>query len=130
MSKVVKLDSGRELEITLAPYEESLNLFQGIMEEVKQLKLDPNADFDINFLKDLFCAFVSSKKVQSLLAPCMKRVIYNGGPIDKNTFESVEAREDYVPICFEVTKENVLPFTKSLYVQYGGLVEKLRTALT
>ena len=73
---------------------------------------------DVNLRKDLFCTFLASKKIEAALAECMKRVTYNGLKITEDTFEPVEARDDYLTVCVEVTRENVVPFMKSLFA-YG-----------
>jgi hypothetical protein len=127
--KEVKVPSGAELKITLAPFSESKALFQAVTEEVKSLKLDPNAEVDVNFWKDIFCLGISSKRIEQALEPCLKRSTYNGLKIDKDTFESPESREDYLTVCYEVAKENLLPFTKSLYAQYAPILEKLKSGL-
>ena len=46
--------------------------------------------------------------------------VFRKGPlkIDKDTFEPVENREDYIQVCLEVIKENVAPFLKSLFAEY------------
>lgn len=126
MNSKVVLKSGKELEITLAPFDEAKSLYQAVAEEVKALKVDAEVDMDVNFFKDLALSGLSSKKIDSALSVCMKRCAYNGQRIAsvKDSFESIEAREDYFEVCFEVGKANLLPFTKSLYAQFVGLLKK------
>lgn len=119
------LPSGAELKITLSPFEVSRNLYQAILEEVKLVKLDPLAEVDVNLFKDMFCAGFASKKVESCLWKCMERATYNSIRITPDTFEPKEAREDYLQVCIEVAKENVMPFMKSLYAQYKQVFEGL-----
>lgn len=126
MNREVKLPSGAKLTIQVAPFKESRALYQAILEEFKGVKLDSKAEIDTNMWKDLFCIGLSSKKIESALSDCMKRVLYNGVRVDEDTWEPVEARDDYMTACFEVAKDNVAPFTKSLYAQYAHLLEKLR----
>jgi len=125
----MKLPSGAELEITLSPFATSRALFQAILDESKLLKLDPKADVDVNLLKDLFCTFLSSKKIEACIWECMKRATYNGLKITEDTFEPEAARDDYFSVCFETTKANILPFTKSLYAQYGHILAILKNSL-
>lgn len=122
----VKLPSGAVLKITLAPFEDSRGLYQTLLEELKYLKLDMNAEIDGNLLKDIFCSGFSSKKVEAALWKCMLRATYNDAKISIDTFEPAEAREDYLTVCFEVAKENIMPFTKSLYAKYSQVLEKLK----
>lgn len=129
MNKSVTLQSGAKLEITVSPFAISRSLYQAVLEAVKDLELDPKAEVDVNFFKDLFCVGLSSKKIESCLNECMKRVTYNGLKITDETWEPIEAREDYLDTCFEVAKENLLPFTKSLYAKYAPIVEMLRKNL-
>ncbi len=125
----MKLPSGAELIITVAPFAVSRALYQSLLEEAKSLRIDPLSEIDVNLWKDVFASALSSKKVESCLEECMKRATYNGKRIDQDTFEPVEARQDYISVCFEVTKENVAPFTKSLYAEYKAILEKVKTFL-
>lgn len=125
----VDLPSGAKLRIQPAPFKDSRALYQAILEEAKVLKLDPKTEIDVNLFKDLFCVGVSSKKIESCLWECMKVVRYNELKIDADTFEKVEAREDYLTVCFEVAKENVLPFMKNLYAKYAPMLGVLKSSL-
>ena len=131
--KTVKLPSGAVLKITPAPFAEARALYQAVMEELKSIKLDPTADVDVNLYKDLFCAGLASKKIEACLWECMKRVTYDSGPgdfkIDGSTFEPVEARQDYLQVCFEVAQENIEPFMKSLYAQYAKILGTVQSVL-
>ena len=114
MSKEIKLPSGSTLVISLPPFAEAKELFQAILEEVKDLKLDPKTEMDINFFKDIFCAGFSSKKIEKALNACMKRCTYNDLKMDENTFEDEKAREDYLSVVYEIIKEVISPFMKTL----------------
>lgn len=122
-----KLPSGAVLKITLAPFAEAKALYQACLEEVKGLRVDPKEEMDVNLFKDLFCVGLSSKKIEAALAPCLKRALYNDLKIDDATFEPVEARQDYIVACFEIAKENIAPFAKSLYAEFSPLLAKIPT---
>lgn len=124
-SRKVVLPSGAELEITLAPFADSKALYQAMLEEAKTLKIDDTAEVDANLYKDLFCTGLSSKKIEAALTVCMKRATYNGMKITDDVFEPVEARDDYLIVCMEVARENITPFTKSLFAQYGDILRGL-----
>ncbi len=117
----MKLPSGAELHITLSPFEDSLALYQSILEEMKLVKIVTGDEVG-DLIKNLFCVGFSSKKVQAALWKCMERVTYDNGKgklkVTKDTFEPEEARVDYMQVCIEVAKANVMPFTKNLYALY------------
>lgn len=117
----VKLQSGAKLKIHLAPFEDARALYQAVLKELKPLSIAGKAD--VEMYKDLFCAGFASKEIEEALWVCFQKVQYctKSGDlkIDKETFEPEEAREDYLQVCMEVAKANILPFVKSLYVEYG-----------
>lgn len=124
----INLPSGSKLKITVSPFVTARALYQAILEEAKNLKLDPNAEIDVNLRKDLFCLALSSQKIQVCLDKCMERVTYNGIKISADTFEPVAARDDYLLACFEVAKANISPFMKSLFAQFAPFLGSLGKA--
>lgn len=114
MTEDLTLPSGARLKITLAPFTISKALYQAMLEELKGLKLDPQAEIDANLFKDIFCVGFSSKKIEAALHDCLKRVLYNDVRISDATFEDPAAREDYLPVLLEVARINIRPFTKNL----------------
>ena len=125
---IKKLSSGAELKIQLAPFSDAKALFQAVLEEGKALKVNSQDEIDVNLFKDVFCSGFSSKKIESCLSVCMKRVTYNDLKIDENTFEPESARGDYMEVCWEVAKENILPFVKNLYAKYAPLLTGLKNS--
>lgn len=123
----IELPSKSKLFINMAPFAESKELYQTALEELKSLKIDPNAEIDTNFLKDIFCTGFSSKKLDAALWKCIRRCTYNKQVITEDSFEKVEAREDYMQICFLVLEANIKPFTKTLSQQLKQLIEKVNT---
>jgi hypothetical protein len=121
----MKLPSGAELRITLAPFSDSKALYQAFLEEIKGLKVESSTEIDTNFIKDIFCVGLASKKFEVALWKCMERALYNNLKITENTFEPVEARQDYMLVCFEVAKENIAPFTKTLMPLFNQAKEIL-----
>lgn len=120
------LPSGANLKITLGTFSESKNLYQVMLEEAKSLSISENDEIDVNLFKNIFCLGLSSKKIEQALKPCLARCLYNNFKIDENTFEPVEARQDYIKACFYVAKENMLPFGRGLYAEFLPLLEKLK----
>ena len=119
--KEVKLPSGAILKIQAAPFAEAKALHQAILEEAKGVHVGTTAELG-NIFKDLFCIGFASKKIEACLWACFPKCIYSSEKgdlkIDKDTFEPIEAREDYLTVCMEVAQENVAPFMKSLYAEY------------
>lgn len=132
--KEIVLPSGRILRISQIPFADAKALYQAILSEVKDIKVDSGTQITSIF-KDLFCVGFSSPKIEACLNKCMSRCTYgNGGEgdlrIDKDTFEDLQAREDYSDVCMEVTKEVVSPFGKSLFAAYSRILKEMGSDLT
>lgn len=123
MSKEVTLPSGAVLKLNSAPFKVSKALYQAVLEECKEVKISFDTPIDVNLIKDLFCTGFSSKKIEDALGKCFERCLYNGQKITDETFEPENARQDYLQVCIEVAKENIDPFMKSLYAQYGDILK-------
>lgn len=119
----MKLPSGAELKVTLAPFDDAKVLSQCFLKEMRGVKIDGAMEIDYNFVKDIICTALYSPEIEVALWQCMKRATYNGLKIDKETFEPEEARQDYVEVCKEVALKNVAPFTKNLSVGLSQVME-------
>lgn len=126
--KEIELPSGAKLRINLAPFADSRALYQSVMRELRGIHY--SATMDVEELgKDLFCIGFSSPDIEGALWQCFKRCTYEGiagkGPmkIDLDTFEPVEARDDYLKVCVEVAKENIFPFAKSLFAEFKAFLD-------
>jgi len=124
--KKVKLPSGADLEITLAPFSEAKALYQAFLKELKTLKIDAETEMDYNFIKDIICSGLSSKEVDEALSVCMGRATYKKLKIDDDTFEDEIARGDYLVVCYEVARANLEPFTKGLFAKFSPALEKFK----
>jgi len=122
----VKMPSGAILRVGLAKFAVSRSLYQAILEELKMVKIEGSDEIDITMMKDLFCTGMASKKVEAALWECMKHSLYNNARITEDTFEPEDARQDYMSVCFEVGKANVMPFMKSLTQQFSQAMEMIR----
>lgn len=117
MAKESVMPSGAVLKIQPAPFAEAKALWQAILKELKTI----NVSFGDNaalMLKDIFCAGFSSPYVELCLKPCLQRCTLDGLKIDDDTFEPELRRQDYVKVCAEVVRENVLPFVKALFAEF------------
>jgi len=119
--KKIRLPSGAELSLNLAPFADALNLKQVLASEAIGIPISKDLDH-FELIKLLACTGFSSKAIEAALQPCLKVCLYNGTRIDSKTFEPVDARQDYLPILIAVIKENVEPFMKGLLSEYGSLV--------
>lgn len=126
----VKLPSGAHLKVRPAAFEKSKALYQAILDEAKGIMISSQTDM-ASVYKDLFCVGFSSRKIEACLWECLSVCTYNNASgsgelkIDKDTFEPVAARDDYLTVCMEVAKENVGPFVKSLYVEYEQTIRMM-----
>lgn len=124
----VSLPSGAELEMTLAPFMEGERLFTATAECLKSVKVDGNTDVqdltsNINSLKDAFLTCLTSQAMKDAILACLKRCTYNKQRITSwDVFDNVEARQDYLAVCWEVVRFNLSPFTKSLFSKLSGLI--------
>ena len=124
-TREVTLSSGAVLKIQLATFAEGKELYQSVLEDLKDLELNPEAEVDVNFFKDIFCTAFSSKKIEKAVWKCLRRCTYNDEKITEQTFEKVSAREDYFQILMEVAQFNVLPFGKNLFAEYWPILQEM-----
>lgn len=129
--KEIKLPSGALLKINQAPFTDAKALLQALLEEIKAIKIETKTEM-ASLYKDIFCAGISSPKIEAALWKCLKRCTYNSKgadlKIEENTFEPIEAREDYLAVCMGVAKENIDPFTKSLSAEYAQFFQGILSA--
>ncbi len=117
----VKLPSGAVLKIDIAPFADAKALKQAVLKELKSIQVTTKTDMEV-FFKDMFCIGFSSPEIEKCLGECFKRCLYNDLRISDQTFEPENARQDYMTVCFEVAKANILPFMKSLYAEYLRII--------
>ena len=127
--KEIKLESGAEFRVSLAPFSEAKDLYQAILKCMTGMKINDQDEIDVNFFKDIFCILLSSKEVEEKIWQCLGRAVYNGNKITTQTFEDEKARGDYIPICYEVAWMNIEPFTRGLYAKLSLVLEKAKTIL-
>jgi hypothetical protein len=120
----VNLPSGAVLMVMPSPFGTAKTLYQAILKEVQGIAISSTMEM-ATLYKDLFCKGFTSPAVEAALWECMKRCTCDQGKgqlkITPDTFEPVERRDDFMKVCVEVAKENVMPFMKSLYAEFGSL---------
>ncbi len=123
MQDPITLKSGSELQVSIAPFAAGNRLLKTVAKELSAVEF--NMDFgeidlskistkDINTLKNAVFRLLQSDDVEKSVMECMRRCLYNGQSIQPNTFESESARQDYLPVAWEVMKANLLPFFSGL----------------
>lgn len=127
----IQLPSGAILKINPAPFADAKNLYQALLKELKEVQIDSKMEV-VNLYKELFCIGFSSPVIESFLWKCLERCSYNRGQgdmkIDKDTFEPLESREDFMTVCIEVAKDNVNPFAKSLFAEYKRMSQAVENS--
>lgn len=132
--KKVSLPSGAELEITLAPFMEGERLFSATAECLKKVNVDAQTQVDdltanLNGLKNALLECLTSHNFKESLLACLKRCTYNKQRVTSwDIFDDINAREDYLVVCWEVVKFNLTPFTKNLFSKLSGLLENAKTS--
>jgi hypothetical protein len=124
--KIVKLNSGAELKIQLPDFSESKELYKAFLAEMRYVEIKKGGD-SLDLLKNIFCVGFVSDRMEKAMEKCFARCLYKGQKIDDAAFNTSESREDYVEIYFEVAKENLLPFGKSLFAMLNQALEILQS---
>ncbi len=106
MSK--KLDSGANIEITLAPFTEGHRLFKTVARELEDL------NFKEDTIQKMALKLISSEAVEIALWRCMERASYNKMKVNADLFENSEIRKDFFPVAKEVLIFNLTPFFANL----------------
>lgn len=116
------LISGKDLKITIATFDEANELWMAVNKEFKSVNMASEVDIDPNLIKDMFCTVASSREIRQAMQPLLRRCLYDGEKINEKTFDSREAREDYLEIFEMVATENLLPFMKRLVQKYKAII--------
>lgn len=118
------MPSGAVLKIGHTPFGISKALYRAFLLEMKGVPISSKAELNEVF-KNMFCFVSTSKEFEKALEDCFKRCTYNNLKVEESSFEPIETREDYVPVCIAVAKENITPFTKSLFAEFEKLLALL-----
>lgn len=111
------LPSGAILDVTPLPYEEAWGVTQSFLKIIEHLKIDiKGIDFsafqalDVLSFAHPICSVLSSKEAMEAARTCFKRCTIDGRKIDGTSFESCDARTDFLFAAFYALKENIAPF--------------------
>src|SRR5574343_282136 len=115
--KAFNLPSGAVLHVSEAPFEDAKNLYQIVLKELKTVDITVEADM-VKVSKEVMCSLLSSKRIEKAVWKCMERSTYNKRKMTPDIFEDSKARGDYIECLYRVARENLEPFTKSLYAKF------------
>lgn len=119
MNETLTLKSGVELQLQIASFSVANKLFQTVVNEIRSvdIRLENVKSFqdlisgDLNGVKNILLQIAGSKTVEMALHECMGVCLYKGQKLNpKVSFESKDARQDYLPVAWEVMKFNLSPF--------------------
>lgn len=122
----MKLGSGAELKLNPAPFVDAHALLKAFLAEAKGIDVKGDGEM-ANMMKNVFCAAFTSPSLEAALKKCMEKCTYNAQKIVDDTWEPLQARGDYLEVCYLVAEENLKPFTKSLYAQFTGLLKRIES---
>jgi hypothetical protein len=109
----VKLESGAELEVWLASFQEGHALWMAVSKELK------DTDFNEITVGRMSLDVLSSENIMRVIWPCMGKAVYTGHGYEKKKcepgiFEKAEVRGDFLQIVEEVLVFNIIPFSKKI----------------
>ena len=130
----VKLD-GNSLNITMASFDEAMELKRALAESIKESKLDISpevleGEVDAKTIGTLVNAILSvgiSRRFEQALFTCAKRATFNNKRVNKDLFEAADMRAYYYPIAIEIIKFNVSPFFKGLSSKFSTLIDQAKS---
>jgi len=109
----VKLESGAEIEVWLASFQEGHALWMAISKELK------DTDFSEVTVGRMSLDVLSSDSIMKAVWPCLGKALYTGNGYDKkkctpDIFEKAEVRNDFLQIVEEVAFFNINPFSRKI----------------
>jgi hypothetical protein len=133
MNDTLTLKSGAKLDLQLANLESAGELFNAVLSEAKDAKIELGSaksleeigELDISVFKNLLCGIIGSTRVQKAALDCMRTCKLNEQKITRETFVPHERRQDYLACVLEVTIYNLRPFFVG--VDFASLMQRLVT---
>jgi len=120
------LPSGIAFEVTPLPYEDAWGVTQSFFAVVEKLNIDLQgldlsalSSVDVLKFKGPICSVLASNDCLKAAKTCFSRCLYNNLKIDASTFESKQARGDFLFACFYALKENIAPFFETALSFFG-----------
>lgn len=122
-----QLESGKILEISLAPVETALELLRAFMIECKNAGLNLKIGQDDTIANVLgrnteaLLNVASSKAVLEAVKECSARNLYDKQKFSMELFEDEKARGDFIPVMVLTAIENLQPFFPNLHIIFESL---------
>jgi hypothetical protein len=117
----IDLPSGAVLEVDLLSYEKGWKVMQKLSKAFESLDIDlKGVDFkklseqDVLRFKNPICHLLADDKILEATKECFTKCLYNNQRIDSSTFDSKEARKDFVFAAFHALRCNLEPFFEGL----------------
>ncbi len=119
------LQSGKVVELSLAPIEIALNLYRTIMCECKNTGLDLKvtegetiADVILKNTEALL-NILGSQQVLEAVQECSAKNLYDKQRFSMELFEDEKARGDFLPLIYLTAVENIRPFFPNLHTIFS-----------
>jgi hypothetical protein len=128
MTRTLTLVSGARLDITISPFAIAKKLADAVSMDFERLGIVESMD-SFKAITKIGVKGFSSRRIDKALKDVWPRVLYNKKRVTDDTWESLEARGDYIQARMEVVKENVLPFLKPYLAKYSHLLDQARSVL-
>lgn len=127
MTLKFQLQSGKKLELDIAPIETCLNLYRAIIIECKGAGLDLSVASEDTIMTvllkniDACLNILGSESVLEAVKDCCPKVVYDKQRFSMELFEKVENRQDFIPVMMIVAMENIRPFFASPHIILDAL---------
>lgn len=122
MTLKFQLQSGKKLELDIAPIECCLALYRTILIECKGAGLDISVANEETLMSlllkniDACLNVLSSEHVLEAIKDCCAKVVYDKQRFSMDIFEKIENRRDFIPVMMIVAMENIRPFFASPHI--------------
>lgn len=127
MTLKFQLQSGKKIELNIAPIEIGLNLLRTILNECKHAGLDigiGEGDTVMSLIfknKEACLNILSSEDVLEAVKDCCAKVLYDNQRFSMELFDDVEKRKDFIPLMMIVAMENIRPFFAEPHIILNAL---------
>lgn len=127
MSLKFQLQSGKKIELDIAPIQTCLDLYRVIVQECKGANLDltiASEDTLLSLFQKNIGAIlnvISSEAVLEAVKDCCAKVVYDKQKFSMDLFEKVENRKDFIPLMAVVAIENIRPFSAEPHIILNAL---------
>ncbi len=121
------LQSGKVVELSLAPIETALNLYRTVIGECKNaglnLKITDDETIADLILKntEALLNILGSERVMEAVKECSVKNLYDKQRFSVELFEDERARGDFLPVIYLTAMENIRPFFPNLLIVFSTI---------